>query len=122
MESELQAAQKEGAKHIAVFQHHSWFLNSADEPDQYFNLPHEARARYLAMFHRYGVNYAFCGHYHRNQIAHDGNLEVVTTGATGKPFGGDKSGFQVVIVRDGGMEHHYYSFGEIPNQIELQSK
>lgn len=117
--SELQSAQKEGARHIAVFQHHSWFLKSADETNQYFNLPREARARYLALFHEYGVNYVFCGHYHRNAISHDGNLEVVTTCATGKPFGGDKSGMQVVIVRDNAIEHHYYSFGEIPNRIEL---
>lgn len=118
LESELQAAQKEGAKHIAVFQHHSWFLKSPDESDQYFNLPREARARYLALFHQFGVNYVFCGHYHRNLISRDGNLEVVTTGATGKPLGGDKSGIQVVIVRDDALEHHFYSFGEIPNRIE----
>lgn len=122
LESELQLARKEGARHIAVFQHHSWFLKSADEPDQYFNLPLAAREKYLALFHQYGVNYVFCGHYHRNLISHDGNLEVVTTGATGKPLGGDNSGMQVVIVRADGLEHHFYSFGEIPNHIELRPK
>jgi UDP-2,3-diacylglucosamine pyrophosphatase LpxH len=96
-------------------------LKSADEPNQYFNLPREARERYLALFHQYGVNYVFCGHYHRNLISHDGNLEVVTTSATGKPIG-DKSGIQVVIVRDDTLEHHFYSFGEIPNRIELSGK
>lgn len=120
LESELQSARKEGAKQIAVFQHHSWFLKSPDEPDQYFNLPLTAREKYLALFHQYGVNYVFCGHYHRNLVSHDGNLEVVTTGAIGKPLGGDKSGIQVVIVRDNGLEHHFYSFGEIPNQIDVQ--
>jgi 3',5'-cyclic AMP phosphodiesterase CpdA len=122
LETELQSAQKEGAKHIAVFQHHSWFLNSPDETNQYFNLPLAAREKYLPLFHQYGVNYIFCGHYHRNLISHDGNIEVITTCATGKPVGGDKSGMQVVIVRDGGLEHHYYAFGEIPNQIVLQPK
>lgn len=122
LKAELESARKEGLKHIAVFQHHSWFLKFPDEPDQYFNLPRAARERYLDLFHRYGVKYVFCGHYHRNLVSHDGSLEVVTTGATGKPLGGDKSGMQVVIVREGSLEHHFYSFGEIPNRIELQPK
>jgi serine/threonine-protein phosphatase CPPED1 len=121
LKAELEAAKKEGAKHIAVFQHHPWFLKSLDEPDQYFNLPREARVNYLALFHGFGVSDVFCGHYHRNVVARDGDLEIVTTGATGKPLGGDKSGIQVVIVRDDGMQHHYYSFGEIPTRIDLSN-
>ena len=119
---ELQTAKQSGAKHIVVFQHHPWFLKTIDEPDQYFNLPHEARLKYLALFHEFGVSEVFCGHYHRNVVAHDGNLEIVTTGATGKPLGGDQSGIQVVIVRDDGIQHHYYSFGEIPTRIDLSGK
>jgi len=122
LRQELQTAQQSGAKHIVVFQHHPWFLKTVDEPDQYFNLPHDARVKYLAMFHEFGVNDVFCGHYHRNMVARDGNLEIVTTGATGKPLGGDKSGIQVVIVRDDGIQHHYYPFGEIPTRIDLSGK
>jgi len=119
LKAELLAAQKEGAKHIVIFQHHPWFLKSVDETNQYFNLPQEARLKYLPLFHNFGVSHVFCGHYHRNLVGHDGNLEIVTTGATGKPLGGDKSGIQIVMVRDEGIQHHYYSFGEIPTRIDL---
>lgn len=121
LESELEKAHKGGARHIVVFQHHSWFLNSADEPDQYFNLPSARRAKYLGLLHKFGVKYAFCGHYHRNKIARDGELEVVTTGAVGKPLAGE-SGMRIVIVRDSGIEHQFYGLGEIPNQIDPNGK
>jgi 3',5'-cyclic AMP phosphodiesterase CpdA len=116
LESQLEKAHKEGATQIVIFQHHSWFLDSADEIDQYFNLPSARRAKYLALFHKFGVKYIFCGHYHRNTVAHDGDLEVVTTGALGKPLG-DESGMRIAIVRDSGIEHRFYNLGEIPNQI-----
>jgi 3',5'-cyclic AMP phosphodiesterase CpdA len=117
LESELEKARKESVRHIVVFQHHSWFLDSAEEADQYFNLPKERRAKYLKLLHKAGVKYVFCGHLHRSKVAHDGDLEVVTTGALGKPLGGE-SGMRIAIVRDNGLEHHFYSLGEIPNQID----
>lgn len=47
LKAELERARNEGARHIVVFQHHPWFLSAADEPDQYFNIPHERRASTL---------------------------------------------------------------------------
>jgi len=119
LEAELEKARAEKAKHIVVFQHHPWCLSSATEKDEYFNIPLERRTRYFALFHKYGVNYAFCGHYHRNALARDGALEIITTGPVGKPLGKDESGIRVAIVRDDRIEHRYYQFGEIPNLIEL---
>lgn len=116
---ELERARADGAQHIVIFQHHPWFLKTADEPDQYFNIPTERRAPHLALFHEFGVKYLFSGHYHRNALARDGDLEAVTTGPVGQPQGGDKSGLRVVIVRDGALEHRYYHFGEMPTQIDL---
>jgi len=116
---ELGRARREGARHIVVFQHHPWFLKSAGEPDEYFNIPRERRAPHLALFHESGVKFLFSGHYHRNAIARDDDLEAVTTGPVGKPMGEDKSGLRVVIVRDEGLEHRYYHFGEVPNRINL---
>jgi len=117
LESELEKAQRQGGRNIVIFQHHSWFLNTAYEPDQYFNIPNARRAKYIRLFHKFGVKYAFCGHYHRNKIAQDGDLEVVTTSAVGKPLAGE-SGIRIVIVRDTGIQHRFYSLGEIPNQID----
>lgn len=118
--AELRNAHNAGARHIVIFQHHPWFLKSLDEPDQYFNLPHEQRASYLPLFHQFGVEAVFCGHYHRNLAASDGGLPVVVSGALGKPLGGSQSGIQIVIVRDSGIEHHFYDLGEIPTGVELE--
>ena len=119
LRAELQRARDSRARHIVVFQHHPWFLKTADEPDQYFNIPRARRAPYLAAFREFGVKHLFSGHYHRNAIARDGGLEAVTTGPVGKPLGNDKSGLRIVIVRDEGVEHRYYNFGEIPNRIDV---
>jgi 3',5'-cyclic AMP phosphodiesterase CpdA len=116
----LEEARQSGAQHIVVFQHHPWFLKTADEPDQYFNIPRERRATYLALFRESGVKYLFSGHYHRNALARAGDIEAITTGPVGMPQGEDKSGLRVVIVRDDVIEHRYYHFGELPNRIELK--
>jgi len=124
LQHELAQARKEGARHIAVFQHHPWFLQSVDEKDNYTNLPAKIRAEYFALFREHGVKHVFCGHYHRNAIAHHEGVEVVTTGPVGKPLGrGDqsRSGLRVVIVRESGLEHEYYDFGRLPNKITLES-
>lgn len=119
LRAELERAREDGAQHIVIFQHHPWFLKAADEADEYFNIPKERRAPHLALFREFGVKHLFSGHYHRNAVAHDGDLEAVTTGPVGQPQGGDKSGLRVVIVRDKGLEHRYYHFGELPNHIDL---
>ena len=120
LRSELERIKTDGAQHIVIFQHHPWFLKTADEADQYFNIPTARRALYLRLFREFGVKYLFSGHYHRNAVARDGDMEAVTTGPVGQPQGGDKSGLRVVIVRDNGLEHRYYHFGEVPNQIDLK--
>jgi 3',5'-cyclic AMP phosphodiesterase CpdA len=119
LRTELERARADGAQHIVIFQHHPWFLKTADEADEYFNIPKERRAPHLALFREFGVQYLFSGHYHRNAVARDGELEAVTTGPVGQPLGGDKSGLRVVIVRDNRLEHRYYHFGELPTHIDL---
>jgi len=117
--SELEKAKREGARRMAVFQHIPWFLENPDEADQYFNLPREARRRFLPRFGRYGVAYAFAGHYHRNAYGEAPPFHVITTGPVGKPLGPDPSGIRVVAVRETTMESQYYGLGNIPNQLEL---
>ena len=86
--------------------------------DQYFNIPKTARARYLSLFHEYGVRFIFAGHYHRNALARDGDLEMVTTGPAGMPIGPDPSGFRVVRIAKDSLEHEYVGSGAIPNRVE----
>ncbi len=121
LRSELERARHDGARHIVVFQHHPLFLRDAGEPDEYFNVPHEARARLLALFRQFGVRHVFAGHLHRNADALAGDLEMVTTGPVGKPLEEGKSGLRIVTVRDTGIEHRYYDFGEIPSKIVASS-
>jgi predicted MPP superfamily phosphohydrolase len=119
--TELEKARQSGAKHIVIFQHHPWFLRDAAEDDQYFNIPKARRAAFLELFRQAGVKYLFSGHYHRNAVAHDGDIEAITTGPVGKPLGEAKSGLRVVIVTDNGISHRYYDFGELPAQVSLNS-
>ncbi len=119
LRDELTKAKAESTRHIVVFQHHPWFIKSADEADQYFNIPIARRAAYMALFREFGVRYLFCGHYHRNAEARDGEIENITSGPVGKPLGGAKSGLRVAIVRDDKIEHRYYELGELPTHIEL---
>jgi serine/threonine-protein phosphatase CPPED1 len=102
-----------------IFQHHPWFLRDAAENDQYFNIPKARRTAFLELFRQAGVKYLFSGHYHRNAIAHDGEIEAITTGPVGKPLGEAKSGLRVVIVTDNGISHRYYDFGELPAQVSI---
>ncbi len=120
LRAELQQARDTRARHIVVFQHHPWFLKAAAEADEYFNIPTERRARYLAMFREFGVKHLFCGHYHRNALARDGNLEVITSGPVGKPLGVDGSGLRVVVVRDEGISHQYHEFDKLPTVINVR--
>ena len=101
-------------KHIIVFQHISLFLKNAGEEDEYSNIPKAVRERYLRLLHEYGVQQVFAGHYHRNELGHDGDLEMVTSGPVGMPLGGAKSGIRVVTVKDGTVTHKYFDFGELP--------
>ncbi len=120
LEAELTRARASGARHIVVFQHHAMFLKDAAEPDDYFNVPLARRSRYLGWFRSAGVSAVMAGHYHRNALARDGSLEMITTGPVGMPLGeGTQSGIRVVIVRDSGLEHRFYALGELPNKIEL---
>jgi 3',5'-cyclic AMP phosphodiesterase CpdA len=116
LKDELAKAAASGARHVVVFQHHSWFLESPNEPTQYFNIPIEQRKRYLDMLKGAGVRYVFAGHYHRNAFGTDGELEMITSGPVGVPLGNDPSGIRIVTVRADRIEHRYFTLGDIPNQ------
>jgi len=114
------ARARPGVRHVVVFQHHPWFLATATERDQYYNIPLARRSPLLALFHEHGVKYLVSGHYHRNAVATDGDLTNVTSGPVGKPQGGEnpQSGMRVFVVNDSGISHRFYSLGELPNQID----
>jgi hypothetical protein len=120
LKGELSKARAEGVRYRVIFQHHPWFLESADEPDQYFNIPKITRTRYLRLFHESGVTHVFAGHYHRNAYGRDGSLEMITSGPVGKFLGNDPSGLRVVIWSHAGIDHKYYGFGSVPHEVPVK--
>jgi 3',5'-cyclic AMP phosphodiesterase CpdA len=116
---ELKAAREAGAKQSLVFQHHSWFLEQPDEPDQYFTIPRVRRDPALALMREAGVRASFAGHYHRNAYGRNGDLEMITTSAVGQPLGDDPSGFRIVKVFEERIEHAYYGLDEVPEAVSL---
>lgn len=108
---------RERGTQIVIFQHHPWFLTDPAEANGYFNIPLAKRARYLALFKRYGIRYLFGGHYHQNAFGRDGSLEMITSGPVGKPDSTTRSGMQIVEVTDSGLVHRYVDFGNLPNRL-----
>jgi serine/threonine-protein phosphatase CPPED1 len=116
LNNELQKAQGSGASQIIVFQHHPFFLERGDEPDQYFNIPLERRKPLLQSFHASGIRYLFAGHYHRNSYGVDGDIKMITTGPVGMPLGRARSGFRAIWIGEKDLRHEYMDFGAVPNQ------
>src|SRR5207253_1235352 len=112
------AAELEKSKAVAalpvIFLHIPLFLEKPDEPEQYFNQPLETRQRILALLHRYNVHYVFAGHLHKNSYGKDGDLEMITTSAVGKPLGDDPSGFRIAELKGDALDQHYVPFGKLP--------
>ena len=104
---DLSAAKRRGAQHIILFTHHPLFEKSASEVGDGWCVPEERRDELLAILRDYGAAAVFAGHMHRNEVAEDGGLLMVTTGAVGYPLGKDPSGFRVVEVREDGISHRY---------------
>ena len=122
LHQELEKAKREGVKHLIVFLHQSLFLEDPNEPEQYFNLPLETRRRLLNLFHQYGVEHVYAGHYHRNAYGRDGSLEMITTGPVSRPIGNDPSGFRIVTIKDSTFESHYYGLGYMPPTIDFKGE
>ena len=123
LEEELARVRSAEPKHIAVFMHFPLFLESAEESGGYFTVPVDARRTLLSLFERYGVRTVFAGHYHRNAYGRAGNIEMITTGAVGRPLGDGVSGFRLVDVFSDRIEHHYRSLDEWTRRaVEVDSK
>ena len=119
LHKELDQARRDGTRHIVVIQHHPWFLKDPAEADSYFNIVTEVRAKYLTLLKGAGVRAVIAGHLHRNALARDGDLEMITTGPISRPSGEEKSGIRVFTVTGGGITHQYYDFGALPNRVKM---
>lgn len=122
LKKKLKEAKRAHVTHILMFQHQPWFVHSADEPDDYWNIPQLARREYLGLLKRYGVRYVFAGHLHQNASATDGALHMITSAPVGKPLGNAQSGIGVVIVRGAQVEYRFYPLDAIPVEISSEAR
>ena len=118
--AELEAAAKEKPRHVLVFQHHSWFLKTPDDPNGVFVIPRERRTPALEAMKAAGVRAVFSGHYHANSHGRDGDLEMVTSGPVGKPLREDPSGLRIVEVFEDKLRHAYYALDDVPAAVSLK--
>jgi len=118
LDERLASAQRAGAKHIMIFQHIPWFVAEPDEEKFYFNVENETRQRMLAKFYENGVRKIFCGHYHRNAGGWYRDLELIVTTAIGCQIGPDTHGMRLVKVKEGSVDHKFYSLDDFPKEVE----
>ena len=119
LRAELERARRSDARHVVVFQHHPWYLQRADEADEYSNIPRVRRSRFVSLLREFGVGAVISGHNHSSTIAADRTLRMVSSGSVGKPFGDAKSGLAVVTVTADGVDHRFYDFGGLPSRVEI---
>ncbi len=120
LESELRAARLSQSSHIILFTHHPFFLENQDEdkPEEaHLTIPIERRRPVLELLGEYGVDAVFAGHWHRNNYAFGGDMEMIASGSVGYPFGNDPSGYRVVQVEGSGLKHDWYAMDEMPASI-----
>lgn len=117
--AQLAAAPKDPPKHLLVFQHHPWFLETPGDADVYDVIPKSRRVPALAALREAGVRAVFAGHYHGNVRARDGDLEIVVVGPLGKALRKDPSGLLIVEVHADRLRHAYYGLDAVPEAVRL---
>ena len=117
---DLQKATADRPEHILVSVHHPLFVGTPDDDDSWLVIPQERRRVLLELFKGHGVTAVFTGHWHQNNLATDGELQMVTTGPVGYPLGDDPSGFRIVKVLGPRIEHEYYGFDDMPQAVEVE--
>jgi serine/threonine-protein phosphatase CPPED1 len=121
LEETLRDATRADASHIVAFTHQPLFMVDPEEPDEdypwapsppgrppgYWTVPRARRMPVIELFRRHGVQATFCGHWHRNHEARDGDMVEVLTSSVGYPLGDDPSGIRIVRLTGAGVEHEF---------------
>lgn len=115
----LREAKQKGSRHIVVFSHHALFVKYPDEPNSTWAIRGESRLAVFNLLKAHDVSAVFSGHWHQNNYASHGRMQVVMTGAVGYPLGDDPSGFMVVKVLGDRVEHEYFGLDGMPEAVRL---
>jgi 3',5'-cyclic AMP phosphodiesterase CpdA len=100
-----------GGLQVVLIGHHPLFLESEDEPDNYWNIPNAQRKPIMDLIHSHDVKIGFAGHWHRNNQARAGGFTQVTSGPVGYPLGDDPSGYRVIDLDGTELRHRYEPLG-----------
>jgi len=122
LQETLNSTKKNTFTHKFVFMHHPLCLKSPTEANDYFNMPKKVRSELFSIFHKFNIKAVFSGHYHRNAIVWDGDLELIVTSSCGAALGDDPLGFRIVKVYPDRIEHNYYSFESMPRKLKVLEK
>jgi len=117
LETELAAARTRQSRHTVLFTHHPLFLREPDEDEPgeaHLTIPIVRRRPVLKLLREYEVDAVFAGHWHQNNYAADGKMEMIASGSVGYPFGDDPSGYRVVRVGKSGLKHDWHAMDESP--------
>ena len=104
---ELESATSSGFEHKIIFTHHPLFLQTADEPNNYFSIPMGQRSQILQLLNQHRVSAVMSGHLHRNHYRWYGRTELISTSSIGYPLGNDPSGMRVVRVSEMNIDHQF---------------
>jgi len=110
------------ARHIILFGHYPFVINSPDEAETYSNIAPDLRKEYLNLFKEYGVTAVFSGHLHNNAASSSGETEMVVTSAVGRPLGDAPSGIRIIKVYKDRIEHIYYPLDQVPDKVIFNRK
>ena len=119
--AELEASEVAGTPTMIV-SHYPPFVATADEPDDYYNLPPEKRVTILAQVKAAGVKAWLAGHVHKNLVLDYEGMPVVASATTSRNFDGAPFGFRIWdLGTDGTLTHRYEALqipaGLIPDEV-----
>lgn len=108
------------ADHTLLFCHYPFFNEKVDEPTAYSNIDQSYREKYLKLFKENKIDALFSGHLHNNRLLNDGQMELITTSALGKPLGNASSGLRIVKIVGDKIEHAYFGLDELPDSVKFE--
>ncbi len=109
----LREAEKQNSP-VFVVGHHPLFLQSADENEQYFNIPPERRKRILELFVENGVIAMLTGHTHKLVSNTHQAIQFLSGETTSKNFDKRPLGFRLWIVDSPKRISHQFVALETP--------
>ncbi len=107
-------AAKEQNSPVIVAGHHPLFLKSADEPEEYFNIPPDRRNTLLELFQTNGVVAMLTGHTHKMVSNTYHGIQFLSGETTSNNFDKRPLGFRIWTVDS--LQHISHRFVALENQ------